>query len=136
MRGAAGYSLLELMIALAIMVLVVAVAAPAIGGSLGRMTLQSDARTLALALRELRERAMDRQIDVRVTVSGAEANVVGASDGTTVTLAPGTVVRASAGFLVSWDGRIVGTMVVSRGAASVRLSADPLTGRLSAGAAR
>lgn len=129
-KSASGYSLLELTVALAIMALVVAVAAPAVGASLERMTVQSDARTLALGLRALRERALDRQTDIRIAVSGRNANVLNASDGTSIVLAAGTAVAAD--LLVTWDGRITGAAFLSRGGTRMQLRADRLTGRLSA----
>jgi prepilin-type N-terminal cleavage/methylation domain-containing protein len=135
-EGDAGYSLLELTVALAIMALVVFVAAPAVASSLERMTLQSDARALALGLRAVRERAMDRQTDIALTVSGREPHVMSASDGTTIALAPGTVVRTEPAVLVTWDGRVTGALQVSRGAGTVRLVPDPLTGRFGVEAQR
>lgn len=143
MRNAAGYSLLELMVALAIMGLIIAVAAPAVGASVERMTLRSDARAVTQELRRLRERALDRQTDIVVTASGSAANALAASDGSALTLASGTQVEIvptrrglPAQLRVSWDGRIMGAVRVSRGAASSRIAADRLTGRLRAETAR
>lgn len=135
-KGTAGYSLLELTVVLAIMALVVAVALPAVGASLERMTVQSDARTLVLGLRALRARALDRQIDIAVTVSGVDGNVLNASDGTAIVLAAGTVVAVAPELRVTWDGRITGAVRLSRGDARIQITPDRLTGRLSAAGVR
>jgi prepilin-type N-terminal cleavage/methylation domain-containing protein len=135
-RGQAGYSLLELTVALAIMALVATVALPAAGAVLERMTLQGDARTLSLALRGLRERALDRQTDIAVTVSGRGGNVLDVSDGSAIILASGTVATVRPALVATWDGRITGAVVLSRGAARVQVRADRLTGRVSVGEAR
>lgn len=135
----AGYSLLEMMIALAIMGMIVVVAAPSVGASVERMTLRSDARALTQELRLLREHALDRQADFAVTVSGSSLNTLIVSDGSTISLASGTRVEIAptrrgspAQLLVSWDGRITGAVRVTRGTASAQVSADRLTGRLRA----
>lgn len=135
-KETAGYSLLELTVVLAIMALVVAVAMPAVGASLERMTVQSDARALMLGLRALRAHALDRQVDIAVTVSGIEGNVLNASDGTAIVLAAGTVVAVAPELRVTWDGRITGAVRLSRGAARLQITPDRLTGRLSAAGVR
>lgn len=135
-KETAGYSLLELTVVLAIMALVVAVAMPAVGASLERMTVQSDARALMLGLRVLRAHALDRQVDIAVTVSGIEGNVLNASDGTAIVLAAGTVVAVAPELRVTWDGRITGAVRLSRGAARLQITPDRLTGRLSAAGVR
>jgi prepilin-type N-terminal cleavage/methylation domain-containing protein len=135
-KETAGYSLLELTVVLAIMALVVAVAMPAVGASLERMTVQSDARTLMLGLRALRARALDRQVDIAVTVSGVDGNVLNASDGTAIVLAAGTTVAVAPELRVTWDGRITGAVRLSRGAARLQITPDRLTGRLSAAGVR
>lgn len=135
-KETAGYSLLELTVVLAIMALVVAVAMPAVGASLERMTVQSDARTLMLGLRALRARALDRQVDIAVTVSGVDGNVLNASDGTAIVLAAGTTVAVAPELRVTWDGRITGAVRLSRGGARLQITPDRLTGRLSAAGVR
>lgn len=135
-KETAGYSLLELTVVLAIMALVVAVAMPAVGASLERMTVQSDARALMLGLRALRARALDRQVDIAVTVSGVDGNVLNASDGTAIVLAAGTTVAVAPELRVTWDGRITGAVRLSRGGARLQITPDRLTGRLSAAGVR
>lgn len=131
---ARGYSLLELLVVLAIMALIVAAAAPAIGGAVERMTLRSDVRTLSSELRRLREQALDRQADIALTVSGLAGNELTASDGSTIALAPGTRLQIlSTGnkrVIIAWDGSISGAVRVARGRTSADIIAEPLTGRL------
>jgi prepilin-type N-terminal cleavage/methylation domain-containing protein len=128
-----GYSLLELMVVLAIIGLIAVVAVPAVGASVGRMTLQSDARVVALGLRAARDRAMDTQADIAVSVAG---NVLSTSDGQTIMLAAGTVAKATPALLVTWDGRVSGRVRLTRGGASLAVTADRLTGRLRTEAVR
>ena len=133
---ASGYSLLEVMVVLAIIALIMVVAVPAVGASVQRMTLQSDARTVALGLGALRERAQDTQADIVVSVVSERANVLVASNGETIALASGTIAKLPAPVLVSWDGRIAGTVRLTRAGTSLQVTADRLTGRLRTEAAR
>ena len=136
-RATAGYTLLELLVALAIMSLIAVVAIPAVAGSLERMTLSSDARALTTQLRRLREDALDRQIDITVAPSGAAENVLDVSGGDPIALASGThaeIVTANGApprFAIGWDGTMTGAIRLSRGNAVARIVADRLTGRLS-----
>jgi prepilin-type N-terminal cleavage/methylation domain-containing protein len=123
-----GYSLLELIVALAIMSLIVVIATPAVQASVERMTLRADTRTLMTELRRLREEALDRQTDITVTVTGSAPSALQASTGSTIALTPGTSIR-SQGVTVAWDGTIRGTITLARGAAETSVVADPLTGR-------
>ena len=133
----AGYTLLELLVVLAIMSLIAVVAIPAVGGSLERMTLSSDARALITQLRRLREDALERQIDITVASSGSAENLLSVSNGGSITLASGThaEIVASSGtpqrFAIAWDGTMTGAIRLSRGNAVARVTADRLTGRLS-----
>lgn len=130
-----GYSLMELLVALAIMAVIVVVATPAVQASVDRMTLSADARTVMTALRRLREEALDRQIDIAVSVPGSAASELAVSTGEVVTLSSGTSVRAAPaqGVVIAWDGTIRGTLTLARGSREVRVAADPLTGRLGGG---
>jgi prepilin-type N-terminal cleavage/methylation domain-containing protein len=130
-----GYSLMELLVALAIMAVIVVVATPAVQASVDRMTLSADARTVMTALRRLREEALDRQIDIAVSVPGGAASELGVSNGEVVALSPGTAVRAepAQGVVIAWDGTIRGTLTLARGSRQVTVTADPLTGRLGGG---
>lgn len=129
-----GYSLMELLVAFAIMAVIVVVATPAVQASVDRMTLSADARTVMTALRRLREEALDRQIDIAVSVSGS-ASQLAVSTGEVVALSSGTSVRAAPaqGVVIAWDGTIRGTLTLARGSREVRVAADPLTGRLGGG---
>jgi prepilin-type N-terminal cleavage/methylation domain-containing protein len=131
-----GYSLLELLIVLAIAAMIVVIATPAIQASLDRMTLSADVRTVMTALRRLREEALDRQVDITLSVPGGAASEILVSTGERLGLTAGTVVRASStqGVVLTWDGTIWGTLRLARGAREATVAADPLTGRLTGGA--
>jgi prepilin-type N-terminal cleavage/methylation domain-containing protein len=127
-----GYSLVELLVVLAIMALVVLVAIPAASSTVERMTLSADARTLTTELRALRTTALDRQTDIVLT-AGVEGLVP--SQGEAIQLSSGTIVEiAQAGsesaFVLRWDGTASGALTLRRGNASLRVEVDRLTGRL------
>ncbi len=132
----AGYSMLELLIVLAIMSLILVIAIPATSGSLQRLTLSSDARFVASALRSLREQAADQQSEIILTVSPGRSDVLMASNGTEVPLAWGTSAQIVSRdnrdhrLTLSWDGSVSGMITLTRGGSSIRISADRLTGRL------
>jgi prepilin-type N-terminal cleavage/methylation domain-containing protein len=132
MRGvrgiSAGYSLVELLVVLAIMSLIVLVAIPAASSTVERMTLSADARALTTELRVLRTAAMDRQTDVAVTATNA-AHILGTSAGAPIELSSGTAAEVSH-FTLHWDGTATGAIQLKRGDSIVRVSVDRLTGRL------
>ena len=68
--NARGYSLLEVLIVLAIAAVIAVAAAPAIGSTVERMALRSDVRNVTTELRRLRDTALDRQADIIITVAG------------------------------------------------------------------
>jgi prepilin-type N-terminal cleavage/methylation domain-containing protein len=127
-----GYSLLELIVALAIAAAIVVIATPAVQASVDRMTLSADVRTVMTALRRLREEASDRQVDITVGVPGGAGNQIAVSTGETLALTAGTVVHVAPaqGVVVAWDGTIRGTLRLSRGSREATVAADLLTGRL------
>lgn len=65
-RGSAGYSLLELLVVLAIIALIVAVAVPPLIGGSDRIVLAADARAVATQLRTWRDEALDNQKEVTI----------------------------------------------------------------------
>lgn len=125
---------MELLVVLAIMALIVVAAAPAIGGTVERMTLRSDVRTLSSELRRLREQALDRQADIALMVSSSAGNQLTASDGSAIALASGTRLQILAAInkrlIIAWDGSISGAVRIVRGRTSADIIAEPLTGRL------
>lgn len=125
MRGAAGYSLLELLVVLAIMGLIAAVAAPSVIGSVDRVTLTADARAVATQLRAWRNVALDGQTEVEVTTAGRR---VTASTGDSLDLSSGTVADAS--LVISPVGASSGAIRLTRGASSIKVSVDAITGRV------
>lgn len=125
MRGAAGYSLLELLVVLAIMGLIATVAVPSVVGSVDRVTLTADARAVATKLRAWRNAALDGQTEVAVTSDGTRLI---ASHGETLDLSSGTVADDS--LVVSPVGASSGAIRLTRGASSVTVAVDAITGRI------
>lgn len=132
-----GYSLVELLVVLAIMSLIVLVAVPAASSTVERMTLSADARTLATRLRALRTVALDRQTDIVLT---ATTDGLAPSQGPAIELSSGTAIEIAQGgtdrrFVLRWDGTASGAITLTRGESSLRIAVDRLTGRLAVGAA-
>lgn len=121
---ARGYSLLELVVALAIMGLIAAIAGPVVIGSIDRVTLNADAREVATKLRALRENALDTQSGIVVAAGAFDL-----SSGTQLELPKG-------GMAIAADGAVGGTLQLTRGSASVRVSVNRLTGRVTVEAVR
>lgn len=123
-----GYSLIELLVVLAIMALIVTVAAPAVSTSLDRMTLNADARALATQLRAWRDSALDRQMEITVTVNEA---MLRSSEGE-LQLSSGTTVEMGSTntFVVGSDGTTAAALRLTRGSASMRVVMNRLTGRV------
>jgi prepilin-type N-terminal cleavage/methylation domain-containing protein len=124
---APGYSMLELLVVLAIMGLIATVAVPVVSTSVERMTLGADARSLATQLRDLREAALDEQKDVVVTVEGGNVTVL---NGEALLVSSGTAVEIMGSrFVIDAEGAPTGSFRLLRGNSSVRIVANPLTGR-------
>lgn len=140
--NARGYSLLEVLIVLAIAAVIAVAAAPAIGSTVERMALRSDVRNVTTELRRLRDTALDRQADIIITLAGD--GTLAASDGSAIPVAAGTAVQvlpastaaSPARLVIAWDGAISGGLRLTRGRSTAEISAEPLTGRLVAQGAR
>ena len=116
----AGYSLMELMVVLAILALVMTAGLPFAVRALDSMTIESDARLLATRLRELRTAAMDTQRDIAVTLAAEPASRLQSSDGQVLDLSRGTSASIEApgprqAMVVGWDGSVSGRIVLSNG---------------------
>lgn len=129
MRGEQGYSLVELLVVLAIMAMIAVVALPAASSSIESATLGADARQLTTELRALRTVALDSQINVTLTRSGASVGVINTTVSRTIALSSGTTVEMPASFVIRWDGTSTGTIRLVRASGSVRVVSDRLTGR-------
>ena len=92
-----GYTLMEVLVVLAIMGLIAAFAVPTAARTIDNVTLQSDARTVVVKLRQLENAAIETQ--QVVTVSGSDA----------LTVSTGDTLSASG----SSDVRLVGTNEIS-----------------------
>lgn len=139
--ASAGYSLLELLVVLAIMSLITVVAVPYGSGTIERFSLASDARLVASGLRTMRDRAasMQREITVRVPSDGTSRLV--SSDGSEIRLSYGTSAaiyapKRAAVVTISWDGSMSGTVVLSRSGKSTRIGVTQLSGPLTVEAVR
>lgn len=126
--ASAGYSLLELMVVLAIIAVVMTAGLPYAFGSLERLSLESDARRLAGSLRGMRALAMDLQKDVILTVPAGTGDIIVSSEGDRIRLSPGITVRVEApggteagGLVVGWDGSLSGSLRLDSGNRRLRL---------------
>lgn len=128
----AGYSLLELMVVLAIIAVVMTAGLPYAFGSLERLSLESDARRLAGSLRGMRALAMDLQKDVILTVPAGAGDLIVSSEGDSIRLSPGITVRVEAPgagqgvpeagrLVVGWDGSLSGSLRLDSGDRRLRV---------------
>lgn len=125
----AGYSLLELMVVLAIIAVVMTAGLPFAFGSMERLSLESDARRVAGSLREMRALAMDLQKDVVLSVPAGGGDIIASSEGDRIRLSPGTTATIEAAepggradgpgrLVIGWDGSLSGSLrLESRGRA-------------------
>lgn len=116
---ARGYSLLEMMVVLAIMGLIAVLALPALTGAGDRVTLTADARAIATQLRALREEAQDRQSEI--TLTPADLNV---SAGTQVSIGGATAL------VIDADGSLAADLRLTRNGRAIRVVVNRLTGRI------
>ena len=130
-----GYSLLEMLVVLAILGLIAVVAVPPISASIDHMRLADDARTLAGALRALHEQALNEQRDIFVTADPQAGNKLRSSAGgewsvsgdSSVAFVPAG--RGSQTFAFNNDGTASGgTFGVTHGGAEARVLVDDVTG--------
>lgn len=122
----AGYSLLELMVVLAIMAIVATAGLPLASRALDRLSLEGDARLVASGVRQLRETAMDLQKDVSLQVRGSGSRELVSSDGRRIALSASTSVEIltdapDGRMLIGWDGNVSGVIVLSNGSRKLRL---------------
>ena len=133
--NALGYSLLEMLVVLAILGLIAAVAIPPIGTSIDHMRLSDDARILAGALREAREDALNQQRDVALTIDPQAPNKITASGRAQWMLSADSVTSFVAAngkpptFAFHGDGTASGgTFRIARGKAHADLRIDDISG--------
>ena len=131
--SSAGYSLLELLVVLAIMALIVVTAIPFAVGTIEKFSLASDTRLVAAQLRTFRQQALDRQRDVSLFATTQPQPGLKSSDGQFIALSSGTTasVFAAGGrqdIRISWDGSMSGTIIMTRGGKSNRIFAGELNG--------
>lgn len=115
-RAEAGFTLLEALVALAILALAWLLVAPALPESLFRSELERSARALATELREARARAVAEQREVVVPLARPGAEIR--------TVEPGGVRFFPEG------GATAASVTLARGGRSWRIEVDWLTGRV------
>lgn len=133
----AGYSLLELMVVLAIMTIVVAMAAPFASNAVDNFSLTSDARLVASKLREWRDEAADRQTDLVLNRIDGNPVTLQVSSGDTLKLSTGTDVRLSvrdqtAPLIIGWDGSLSSSLLLTKGGRKVRIGLSDQSQAISA----
>jgi len=124
--GSAGYSLLELMVVLAIMAIVATAGIPYAFRAADRLTLEADARLVAARVRLLREMAMDQQKDISIVARTDDPATLQPSSGAVIRLSGGTratiVSDAPDGrMLIGWDGSVSGAVLLTDGSRKLRL---------------
>jgi general secretion pathway protein H len=137
-----GFTLVELLVVLAIMTLLFMIAAPHLGTVLPQMELKSGAREVAAALREARSRAIASNSDVlfsldvnrhRYTISGDKSvhSLSSDVDLSLYTAQQERIGRASGSIRFFPDGSSTGGRVVlSKAQKSYKVAVDWLTGRI------
>ena len=140
-----GFTLLELLVVLAIIALMVVIAAPRFAGSLPGAELESGARKLAAGLREARSLAVSRNRGIPFTLSGGANRYAVGSNGKTrqlpgklaITLVTATteITGAKQGSIRFFpDGSSTGGRIELTGAGGKRsIEVDWLTGRIRLG---
>lgn len=131
--SSAGYSLLELMVVLAILSIIVMMAVPFAAGTVEKFSLASDTRLVAAQLRALRQQALDMQRDVTLVATTQPQPGLQTSQGRFLSLSAGTSasILAAGGrhdLVVSWDGSISGTIILTRGDRSSKVFVGQLNG--------
>jgi prepilin-type N-terminal cleavage/methylation domain-containing protein len=128
-----GYSLLEMLVVLAILGLIAVVAIPPIGTSIDHMRLADDARILANALRDAHEQSLNQQRDISFTIGAP--NSFQSSAGDRWILSDGSVLAfvapadAPRSFAFHADGTAnAGTFRIVRGKVEADVHVDDITG--------
>jgi general secretion pathway protein H len=131
--GRGGFTLIELMMALAIMALIAALALPRVYPSGGATAGRSSAYAVAAVLRKDRTAALASGIPVTTRVDAGAATVTGGSGGTSVTIPKDLEIIADGltggGVTFQPDGTSTGgSIVLRRGKTAYSVLIQPLTG--------
>lgn len=125
-NASAGYSLLEMLVVIAILAIVMTVSLPFAASTMNSLTIESDARLAAGRIRELRSDAMDQQRDITVSLAGGSRAGLVSSDGRRLDLSSGTAVSIQGAgpepsMMLGWDGSVSGQLILSNGRKTLRL---------------
>lgn len=131
----AGFTLLEMMVAVAILALISGIAYPAVQNLIGRQRLTEARGAVALAVARARSEAVRRNLPTRVALAQAGAGqgegLIVARIGTTPLPLGATVEWPRDGLMIYGDGSSSGASgIVRAGASASQFTIDPATTRL------
>ncbi len=132
--GERGFTLLEMMVAVAILALITGLAWPAIERLIDRNTMVAARGTVALAVARARSTAITRETPVSVTLDANASGQLAFSSGLLpMPLPPGVTVEwPEGGIVIYGDGSApAATGVIHAGAAASRFTVDQATARVS-----
>jgi prepilin-type N-terminal cleavage/methylation domain-containing protein len=130
-RQEAGFTLLEMLVAVAILALISGIAFPRLQILLGRQTLAEARGAVALAVARARSEAIRRDLPTRITLSEPDHRLLVSRIAATPLPAGATLDWPRDGLVIYGDGSSNGARGrVGAGAATTRFAVDPATARL------
>ncbi len=137
-----GFSLIELIVSIAILTIITTLAAPSYVSSIERKRAQGLAVAISTEMEFIRAEAAKRNLNVTTTFSATGYTITAINGGTTIpvksvtfaTHYPGTSAVANFGGTLSYTfnpklGRLtgaIGTVIITNGSSSLRISVNPL----------
>jgi prepilin-type N-terminal cleavage/methylation domain-containing protein len=127
----AGFTLFEMMVAVAILALISGIAFPRLQMLLGRQTMAEARGALALAVARARSEAIRRDLPTRITLSEPDHTLLISRIAATPLPAGATLDWPRDGMVIYGDGSSNGARGgVAAGASTSRFAVDPATARL------